>query len=258
MTAIKHFFIGMHKLFEGIKVLKQEHKYWKYAKVSMMLNIIFYIIIFFLLFRYLLPMLDSFFPATANSYLSAIFSIFKWFLNFIIIVTTLFLSALLFNTVFFAITSPYLDGLSSLVEKDIYGFIPTQGKGIKHTVHSYYMSVWNGIWLNFLTIFWVIILFPLNFIIPVFGFLPGTLTGSYFLGMSFLIYSAEHRRLTRQEFKEKINGKRMYILGFGFIAYIILLIPFAAAILIPGGVLGATMLYNEYFDNEECIHSDIS
>jgi CysZ protein len=251
MTAIRHFFIGIHKVFEGITVLKQERKYWKYAKVSMMLNIIFYIIIFYFLFQFLLPFLDSIFPTSANGYLSAIFSVIKWILNFLIIITTLFVSALLFNTIFFAITSPYLDGLSILAEREIYGFIPAQGKGIKHAIHGYYMSVWNGIWLNFLTIFWVVVLFPLNFIIPIFGFLPGTLTGAYFLGMSFLIYSAEHRKMTRLEFKEKINGKRMYLLGFGLMTYIILLIPFAAAILIPGGVLGGTMLYNEYFDNDD-------
>ena len=251
MTAFKQFFIGIHKVFEGIKVLKQDHRYWKYAKVSMMLNIIFYILLFFLLFKYLLPFLDSFFPATVNAYFSTILSVIKWILNFLIVITTLFVSALLFNTVFFAITSPYLDGLSTLAEKDIYGFIPEHGKGIKHTIHGYYMSVWNGIWLNFLTIFWVIILFPLNFIIPVFGFLPGMLTGAYFLGMSFLIYSVEHRRLTRLEFKERISGKRMYILGFGLMTYIILLIPFAAAILIPGGILGGTMLYNEHFNEDK-------
>ena len=255
MKAIKHFFVGLYKLFEGIKVLKQEKKYWKYAKISMLLNIIFYIIIFFLLFHYLLPFLNSLFPHSDNHYLSALFSVLEWIINILIIITALFLSGLFFNTVFFAITSPYLDGLSILAEKERYGYKMIEGKGIKHAVHGYYMSIWNGIWLNFLTIFWVIVLFPLNFIIPVVGFLPGTLTGAYFLGMSFLIYSAEHRRLTRMEFKKTISGKRMYILGFGIAVYLTLLIPFAAALIIPGGVLGGTMLFNECFDNRKALQS---
>lgn len=244
-----NFFTGVNKVFEGLKVLKQNHQYWRYAKVSIILNIVFYAILFFLLFHYLIPYLDSLFPGSANNYLSALISIIKWIINILIVVTILFLSALFFNTIFFAITSPYLDGLSLLAEKEIYNFIP-HGKGVKHAIRGYYISIWNGIWLNFLTIFWVIILFPFNFIFPILGFLPGTLAGAYFLGMSFLIYSAEHRMLSRKDFQKIIKGKRMSILGFGLIVYIILLIPFTAAILIPAAVLGGTMLYNEHFDKQ--------
>ncbi|MCF7790918.1 MAG: EI24 domain-containing protein [Victivallales bacterium] len=248
---MKQLITGLLKFFKGTKILLQNKQYWKYAKVSLFLNIIFYIIIFFFLFRYFLPYLDSFLPDSGNVYFSTIFFALIWIFNFVIVITVLLIAALLFNTVFFAITSPYLDGLSVQVEKEVYGFVQIQGKGIKHAIRGYYMSVWNGIWLNFLTVFWVTVLFPLNFIIPVFGYLPGTLSGAYFLGMSFLIYSVEHRMLKRKEFKKVIKGRRLYILGFGLAAYTVLLIPFAAAIFIPGGVLGGTILYNEYFSTDD-------
>ena len=236
---------GMVKPFEGVKILFGNSKYFKYVWVSALLNTTLYFLIFYLLFHFVFPWINSFFPAHISSgFLSFIYSTIEYLMKILIFLTLMILFVHLFNIIFFAISAPYLDRLSTAIEKDFFGFIQTSS-GIKDFTKACYISVKNGIRLNFLALLWTILLFPLNFIIPILGFLLGMLIGSYFLGLSFLIFCAEHRSLDKKELSSKLNGHRMTVLGFGLTMYWILFIPFSAVIFIPGGIAGATLLYNE-------------
>ncbi len=247
------FFYGMKTPFEGVKILFSKAKYLKYAWVSALLNAVLYAFILYLLFYHVFPWVNSWFPAhTASGWLSFLYHSIEYIIKTIISLTFLVISVILFNTVFFALSAPYLDGLSLAVEKDYFGFTPGLS-GVSGFAKACYVSIKNGIRLNILTIFWAVILFPLNFIIPVVGFLPGMLVGSYFLGLSFIIFSAEHRLLGKKELKDRLSGNRLGVLGLGLMMYLILFIPFSAIFFIPGAVIGGALLYNEKIEGSDRI-----
>jgi CysZ protein len=246
VKIISSLFIGIALPFRALKFLFKEKGYWKHALVSMILNTVIYVLLFYLLFSFVLPLINSWFPAhTANVFMSYLYAFCDFIVKFLAIITFFLLFVLVFNTIFFAVAAPFLDGLSLKIEKNVYAYIPPKA-GIKGIVTGSYISIKNGIWLTVASLFWTLILFPLNFIIPVIGFIPGMLVGSYFLGLSFIIYSAEHRRITKRELKDALKGSRSCILGFGLSMYWILFVPFTAILFIPAAVAAGTMLYNEH------------
>ena len=245
MKIFSNLFAGTALPFKALKFLFKQPGYWKHALIPMLLNAALYVLLFYLLFHFVLPWVNSWFPTHSHStFMSYLYGFCNFVVKFLITVTYFLVFVLTFNTMFFAITAPFLDGLSLKIEKDVYDYVPPKA-GIKGAVTGSYISIKNGIWLTVATLFWTLLLFPLNFVIPVVGFLPGMLAASYFLGLSFIIYSAEHRRITKRELKEAIKGNRFCILGFGLSMYCILLVPFAAIIFIPTAVVAGTMLYNE-------------
>ena len=248
MKMVSNIFIGIGLPFRALRFFFKQPGYWRYAWVSMILNTILYILLFYLLFYFVLPWVNSWFPAhTTNAFMSYLYAFIDFIVKFLVIVTFFLLFVLAFNTIFFAVAAPFLDGLSLKIEKNVYGYVPAKA-GIKGVVTGSYISIKNGVWLTAASLFWTLALFPLNFIIPVVGFVPGMLVGSYFLGLSFIIYSAEHRRITKREMKDALNGNRSCILGFGLSMYWILFVPFTAILFIPAAVAGGTMLYNEHCD----------
>ncbi len=245
MKFISNLVLGIALPFRALRFLFQKPKYWRYATVSIILNIILYVLMFYLLFAFVLPWVNSWFPGhSANEFMAYIYAFVDFIVKFLIVITFFLIFVLVFNTIFFAVAAPFLDNLSLKIEENIYEFKPKKA-GLKGLVKGSVISIKNGIWLTVASMIWTIILFPLNFMIPVVGFIPGMLVGAYFLGLSFIIYSAEHRMITKKELKEKIRGSRSYILGFGLSMYWILFVPFTAIFFIPAAVVGGTMLYNE-------------
>ena len=236
-------------LFSGVKILFSRASYFKYVWFSALLNMALYLVLIYLLGHFIYPWIDSLFPSHPGSgFLLYLYKIIEFVIKIIISLSFLVISILIFNTIFFAVSAPYLDGLSLAIEKDYFNFMPKEG-GVGSFAKSCLISVKNGIRLNVLTLFWAIVLFPLNFIIPVVGFLPGMLVSSYFLGLSFVIFCAEHRMLDKKEFSKKISGHRLKILSFGMTIYLILFVPFSAIIFIPAAIISGTILYNSEIDS---------
>ncbi|HBM15601.1 MAG TPA: hypothetical protein DD381_04540 [Lentisphaeria bacterium] len=234
--------------FTGVRILFRRIGYFRYAWFSALLNLALYIFLVYFLFHFVFPWIDSMFGSHPDSgFLIYLYKTLEYIIKIIISLSVLVISVILFNTIFFSISAPYLDGLSLAIEKDFFGFVP-EAAGISGFAKSCLMSIKNGIRLNILTLFWAIVLFPLNFIIPLVGFLPGMLVSSYFLGLSFIIFCPEHRLMNKKEFNKKLSGNRLKVLAFGFVIYLVLFIPFTAIIFIPGAIIGATILYNQEFE----------
>ena len=87
-------------------------------------------------------------------------------------------------------------------------------------------------------------LFIISLFFPVIGQILLIICMGYFLGLSYIICSANRNGTTVGQLK-KAAGKRIFvILGFGVSAYFLLMIPLAAIIVLPGLVLGGSELFN--------------
>ena len=172
----------------------------------------------------------------------------RWLVNISIVLFGIMITLLTVTTLYSTLASPFFDRMTLEMEKDCFAFEPVELKG-KEAVVYFGSSILNALILNLQTLFWAILLFPLSFLLPYIGVLIYSLVVSYFLGLSFLQYSVEHRAMSRAEFKQSLNGKRMKVLGFGMAAYFLLYIPLLAIPLLPIAVAGGTVLFNKELDN---------
>ena len=83
-------------------------------------------------------------------------------------------------------------------------------------------------------------------LLPFGGQLILILAMGYHYGFSALLSANFYQGERRRELQQKAKGKHVLILGFGVLAYVLLMIPLASIFLLPGMILGGTMLYHEH------------
>jgi CysZ protein len=103
----------------------------------------------------------------------------------------------------------------------------------------------NGIRLLLLTVFTSLILFACGFI-PVVGqtVVPvvGALFAGWFLSLELTGYAFDARGLRLRDRRQALGATRARTLGFGVACYLLLLVPFAAVVVMPAAVAGAAYL----------------
>ena len=82
--------------------------------------------------------------------------------------------------------------------------------------------------------------------LPVIGNILWFVVFGWRYGVAFLLSPASGcRGVALPQLRRLFPGHRAKILGFGFAAYLLLLIPMASLLLLPGIVIGATHLFND-------------
>ena len=106
-------------------------------------------------------------------------------------------------------------------------------------------GVGNGIRLLLLTVSTGLLLFALGFI-PVIGqtLVPviGAFVGGWFLTLEQTGYAFDSRGLRLRDRRTSLGANRARTLGFGVACYLLFLVPFAAVVVMPAAVAGATLL----------------
>lgn len=262
MTA--DFSYGVHVPLRALSLFIRSPRYWRYAAIPIIINLIIYAALGWLLIEYLLPLAGEVVPTptTDSAWYKYFMDALRYVLQGLAVLTFFVLFLLTFTLLFFAVASPFVDAMSIRIERERYQFHFDDG-GYWQMLKDVWMSVKNAIWMTLVSMFWTVLFFPLNFIIPVVGFIPGLLAASYFLGLSFLMFSVEHRRLRRKEYRQLLKNHRLPVLGFGLVVYGALLIPFSGIIVLPIAVIGGTMIFNEKMakdsnDSKKNLNSDES
>jgi CysZ protein len=80
-------------------------------------------------------------------------------------------------------------------------------------------------------------------LIPVIGFLLFAIPASFFLGMTFLDYPFERRKMRVGEKLRFCWEHFAEVFGFGVVTYALMLVPVVNVLVIPPATVGATMLY---------------
>lgn len=110
---------------------------------------------------------------------------------------------------------------------------------------GFWRSVGDGVRMLFATV-GVSLLLLVGGFIPVVGqtVVPvlGALFGGWFLALELTARPFESRGLTARDRRRALGASRATTLGFGVAVWLLFLIPFAAVIVMPAAVAGATIL----------------
>ncbi|MGO4692274.1 EI24 domain-containing protein [Glaciibacter sp. 2TAF33] len=91
-----------------------------------------------------------------------------------------------------------------------------------------------------------------------FGFIPlvgqtlvpvtAVFCGGWFLAVELTGFAFDARGLSLRERRRMLRGRRAPALGFGVVTYLLFLVPFAAVVVMPAAVAGATLLSRSALD----------
>jgi CysZ protein len=112
-------------------------------------------------------------------------------------------------------------------------------------------GIGGGLRLFALTAAVGILLFACGFI-PVVGQIVvpvvGAIVGGWLLSVELTGYAFDARGFTLRQRRRALAGDRAAVLGFGVVTYLLFLVPFAAVIIMPAAVAGATLLGRDALD----------
>lgn len=134
----------------------------------------------------------------------------------------------------------FFDSLVEYFEQKKYGQAPAE-----NTLGETLLFCWDSIRFGIKNLLAFVLLLVFSFFFPVVGHLLLLAVMSYFLGASYLMTPANNARMRLRELKKLLRGKTCRVLGFGLLAYFLLLIPFVIIFLLPGLVLGGAELFHD-------------
>lgn len=249
MEIVLEFIKGMAVPFRAAAVFVTRPRYWSYSLLPLLLCLICYIAVGLLGWIYLKPYLDSLIPAAAtdSGVWSSISHVARWLLyvSALIAGTTVFL--LTFTNVCILVAAPFVDILSARYEKDFYN-VDFICSGFRHYMHYCWTSTINSARLALVIILLSIVFMVINIFAPVMVLLSTVWIGYYF-GLTFMIYSSEHRRIKFSDFRLQAGCHRAYIAGMGTVIYILMFIPFIAVLALPVAVIAGTIAFNERLES---------
>ncbi|MDD3119109.1 MAG: EI24 domain-containing protein [Victivallales bacterium] len=237
---------GMLLPFRAVVILLREPRYWPYVLLPILLGALLYAAGSGLGWYYAMPRLEGVLPAEwqNSTWGNVLYLTLLWLIRLAAGALLLTLFLFTFTTVCLIIGAPIVDKLAEVFERRQYGFdfrCPTWRVWCRYN----WTSMINTTRIGVIILFWTLVLFPISLLLPGPGFLlPAAVVGYYF-GITTLIYASEHRRIHYRTFRRQLHGSRLMILGMGTVFYLMMLIPFAAVLLMPIAVLAGTMLYHE-------------
>ncbi|MFE9607482.1 EI24 domain-containing protein [Streptomyces sp. NPDC006012] len=170
--------------------------------------------------------------------------LFRGLLTAVLFALALLLAVLTFTAVTLLIGQPFYESLSEEVDRDVSpdGTAPESG-----------LPLWRDLWasardsLRILVraAVWGVVLFALGFlpfvgqtVVPVIGFF---VTG-FFLAEELTAIAFQRRGLVLRERLTLLRSRKSLVWGFGTPLGLAFLVPFVAVFLMPGAVVGATLL----------------
>ena len=133
--------------------------------------------------------------------------------------------------------SLFFDTMAERFEKEMFHYVPAKASGKQYRTFCLECFL-HG--LGSALIFpW---LFLLSFFVPVAGqFLLTAVMGKR-LAVSCLMSTAFNHRLDRAGLRRRTAGAGLLLTGYGMTAYFLMMIPFLSVFVLPGAILGGTLL----------------
>ena len=241
------FLSGMAMPFRGAAFLFRHRGLKRYAALPLLVNAILYVIalmlVFWLLYRWRIAVVEWSFWAPLGGWLAAAVNWLGRFAKVVVGIMVFTAAFFTFTAVGMVLASPFNDLLSEKVEA-AYAGSARDAAGIpwRITAAALLASVADSCVTLCRQILYALLALPFLFI-PVIGFIPLFLVGSYFSGFGF-IDSAMSRNHLYGRYKNLMTaGNALRIIGFGAAMQVLFLIPFAGLLLLPVGVTAGTLMY---------------
>ncbi len=235
---------GFFAPFKGLIFLKRERALWKYVVIPLVINVFVFVglgILFLLLF----PELVALILPEGDAWYWTILRAVLWIIGSFLVVILFLVS---FTAVGTAIASPFNEALSERVERMVGGWKSEAGEGLwdqaKRSARSAIESIKH-----------VAVYLGGSFIIGLSGLIPavgtfvsmvlGTLWTFLFLAMEFGDYYLARHWLAFRTRWRMVLAERWSSLGFGAGCAALFMIPFLNLLLMPGAVVGGTLLWME-------------
>lgn len=232
---------GMSYIGQGLRVFFHDKASWRYAFLP--LSLLFFV--YFFLFWGIIG-LSHYFADKISQAMTSLPGWLSWLGNVISglsylagTIAALLILGTTVCTVYEIFGGWFFDSLVDHYETRKYG--PRQTKttwtaNLKYCVESILLGIQTAV--VFCCLFFVSLFFP------IFGQIVLVICMGHFLGLSYIFCPANRNGVTLAGLK-KIAGKKTFvILGFGITCYLLLMVPFAALIILPGLVLGGAELFN--------------
>lgn len=247
MNVIKDLRAGAMCVVRGWQAFYGDKKSWRYAVMPFLIMAVFYLGILagvFLLTRAASRALTTYIEQWPDWLAWLAYPV-----NGVLaaggLVIVLVLAAVTVGTVYEFFGGFFFDSLTACHERKKWGIEPavmTWRENVKYG--------WESCRFGIKTFALFCILFLFSLIVPVIGPLVLVLGMGYFFGITYTISAACNSRIPIAELKRLCARNRALVIGFGATAYLLLMIPFFALLLLPALVLGGSELLHAHLKKE--------
>ncbi|SDR65407.1 CysZ protein [Agrococcus carbonis] len=162
-----------------------------------------------------------------------------------ILVGAVVLCVLTFAAITLAVGDPFYERISRSVERRLGGFAPVEERGFWASLARGLRdaAVLIGMAIGTAVVVFLVGLVPL--VGTVLGLVTGAVLGGRALARELTGYAGDARGLTLAERRALLRSRPWRTLGFGMVAYLLLLVPGVAVVATPVAVVGATLLVRD-------------
>lgn len=240
----KDFFKGAAFVSQGLSAFYSNRYLWKYAALPMGLLIIVYVSFVQLLIwsggllTDKVEQLSASLPSWISFILVLLTGVLIGVAAFLLILSTAAALYEMFGSLFF-------DSMVEKFEKEKYRYFAPKATGKQTWLFFRDGFVWGvGTGILFL------LLFILGFFLPIVGQIILICVIGYRLAVACLLSTAFNHRLGLQGLKRLVSGRTALVAGYGIAAYLLMMIPFLAILVLPGIIIGGTLLYHSAWDGD--------
>ena len=244
---MQDFLKGVSLVFQGIALFYRTPSLWKFSAVPLCLVLIFYVLIFYLSFRFAVPWILDFLPAPANHsvWLRWLIYPLRWLTAVSCGAALLLVSYQTLSTLYEITGSLFFDAMVVEIEKTRYSH-----NAVPLSFRQNLTGALQSVGYSVGTLLITIVLLPLGLLIPVIGVILMALVLGWRQGQTYIFSSGFNRGYSLPEIRRIAEKRKMLLLGFGTTIYLLYLIPVAAIPLIPGYIVSGVLLFNEELSSQ--------
>jgi len=232
---------GMGYTWRGVRFLAGHPRLWAWAAFPFVLSLVFYALVLYFGWSWVGEWIDSTFADREGMWRGV-----EYLLIGVFWILALVLVAFAFVPFAALISSPFNDLLSEKVEKLYLGASVDEPFTLKNLIRALVVGL-RGEILRFATLSGLLIFaFCFNFI-PVFGqMIAGGLSTFFtirYLSLEFTSFSMDRRYYDWRGKQDYLRRFRARSMGFGTMAFLVMLVPLVNALFIPVSAVAGTLLF---------------
>ena len=241
---LSDFLLGAAYAVRGCGEFCRDKRLWKYAVLPVCLLLCVYAAVFWGVFHVSGMLAENLVRGMEGlpSYLSWLHACVRGLVRALGVLLALVLLATSVGALYELFGGLFFDALTGCFEERKFGTAPRRlsfAGNISYSLATLAFALRS----TFIILFFLL----LSFFFPVLGQILLVIAAGQCMGISYMVCSGNNNGLSVPRLRAAAKKKRALVLGFGVAVYLMLMIPFAAVILLPGFTLGGSLLFNGEF-----------